>query len=114
VIEKWNPTALPRLDVLFASLPTGTSAERAGTRPKGREDRRHRRRPSLCRGLGRTAWPTSGPRKSRKRPASPTPAASPRPALTALAPLLADNLVEPGHIVIDAKTGHLRHRPGRG
>ena len=27
VIEKWDPTALPRLDVLFASLPTGSSAE---------------------------------------------------------------------------------------
>ncbi|MDO5630809.1 MAG: hypothetical protein Q4G22_03120 [Paracoccus sp. (in: a-proteobacteria)] len=26
VIEKWNPQALPKLDVLFASLPTGTSA----------------------------------------------------------------------------------------
>ena len=25
-IEKWDPTALPRLDVLFASLPTGSSA----------------------------------------------------------------------------------------
>jgi N-acetyl-gamma-glutamyl-phosphate reductase len=27
VIEKWDPTAMPRLDVLFASLPTGTSAD---------------------------------------------------------------------------------------
>ena len=27
VIEKWDPAALPQLDVLFASLPTGASAE---------------------------------------------------------------------------------------
>ena len=27
VIEKWDPAALPELDVLFASLPTGASAE---------------------------------------------------------------------------------------
>lgn len=27
VIERWDPAALPKLDVLFASLPTGTSAE---------------------------------------------------------------------------------------
>ncbi len=27
VIEKWDPAALPKLDVLFASLPTGASAE---------------------------------------------------------------------------------------
>jgi len=25
VIEKWDPAALPKLDVLFASLPTGAS-----------------------------------------------------------------------------------------
>ena len=50
VIEKWDPTALPRLDVLFASLPTGASAD-------------------------------------------------------ALAPLLAEKLVEPGNIVVDVKTG---------
>ncbi len=27
VIEKWDPANLPPLDLLFASLPTGTSAE---------------------------------------------------------------------------------------
>src|SRR5436309_15884184 len=26
VIEKWDPETLPKLDVLFASLPTGASA----------------------------------------------------------------------------------------
>ena len=27
VIEKWDPVTLPKLDVLFASLPTGASTE---------------------------------------------------------------------------------------
>jgi len=27
VIEKWGPATPPKLDVLFASLPTGASAE---------------------------------------------------------------------------------------
>src|SRR5438067_11351749 len=27
VIQKWSPAALPKLDVLFASLPTGESKE---------------------------------------------------------------------------------------
>src|ERR1700739_2527668 len=27
VIEKWDPVTLPKLDVLFASLPTGASGE---------------------------------------------------------------------------------------
>src|SRR6185295_7736893 len=27
VIDKWDPTKLPKLDVLFASLPTGESNE---------------------------------------------------------------------------------------
>lgn len=34
VIEKWDPGTLPKLDVLFASLPTGTSAEALARVPK--------------------------------------------------------------------------------
>jgi hypothetical protein len=34
VIEKWDPVTLPKLDVLFASLPTGASAEALGRVPK--------------------------------------------------------------------------------
>src|SRR5262249_3499319 len=30
VIQKWDPGALPKLDVLFASLPTGESKEALG------------------------------------------------------------------------------------
>ena len=35
VIAKWDPTMLPKLDVLFASLPTGSSAEALARVPKG-------------------------------------------------------------------------------
>src|ERR1700747_2077242 len=34
VIEKWDPETLPKLDVLFASLPTGASAEALARVPK--------------------------------------------------------------------------------
>src|ERR1700739_442871 len=34
VIEKWDPVTLPKLDVLFASLPTGAPAQALGRVPK--------------------------------------------------------------------------------
>jgi N-acetyl-gamma-glutamyl-phosphate reductase len=34
VIKKWDPAMLPKLDVLFASLPTGCSAEALARVPK--------------------------------------------------------------------------------
>src|SRR5438105_936248 len=34
VIQKWDPAALPHLDVLFASLPTGESKEALARVPK--------------------------------------------------------------------------------
>src|ERR1700752_244811 len=34
VIEKWDPVTLPKIDLLFASLPTGTSAEALARVPK--------------------------------------------------------------------------------
>ena len=34
VIEKWDPMTLPKLDVLFASLPTGASADALARVPK--------------------------------------------------------------------------------
>lgn len=42
VIEKWDPAMLPKLDVLFASLPTGKFSRGAGACPQGREDRGYR------------------------------------------------------------------------
>ncbi|MBN8909207.1 MAG: hypothetical protein J0H99_21965, partial [Rhodospirillales bacterium] len=34
VIEKWDPAHLPQLDLLFASLPTGRSAEALARVPR--------------------------------------------------------------------------------
>lgn len=104
VIEKWDPRAMPKFDVLFASLPTGTSADALERVPKDVKivdiGGDHRYAEGWSYGLA-DVWPEQI--KGRSRIANPGcfPAAS----LTALAPLLADKLIEPGNIVIDAKTG---------
>jgi N-acetyl-gamma-glutamyl-phosphate reductase len=104
VIEKWNPTALPRLDVLFASLPTGTSADALARVPKDVKivdiGGDHRYVEGWTYGLA-DVWPAQI--KDATRVANP--GCFPAATLTALAPLLADKLVEPGNIVVDAKTG---------
>lgn len=104
VIEKWDASALPKLDVLFASLPTGTSADALARVPQDVKivdiGGDHRYAEGWAYGLA-DVWPEQV--KGRSRIANPGcfPAAS----LTALAPLLADKLIEPGNIVIDVKTG---------
>jgi N-acetyl-gamma-glutamyl-phosphate reductase len=104
VIEKWDPGALPKLDVLFASLPTGTSAEALSRVP---EEVRivdiggdHRYVEGWCYGLA-DVWPDQIAGRSRIA----NPGCFPAAALTALAPLLTHKLIEPGNIIIDAKTG---------
>jgi N-acetyl-gamma-glutamyl-phosphate reductase len=104
VIEKWNPQALPKLDVLFASLPTGTSAEALARVPA---DVRivdiggdHRYADGWAYGLA-DVWPERIAGRSRVA----NPGCFPAAALTALAPLLAHGLIDPANIVIDAKTG---------
>ncbi|WP_239142845.1 hypothetical protein [Variovorax sp. WS11] len=78
VIEKWDPSALPKLDVLFASLPTGASADALACVPKevkivdiGGD---HRYAEGWAYGLA-DVWPE----QIKAGAASPTPAASPRP-----------------------------------
>ena len=104
VIEKWDPTALPRLDVLFASLPTGASADALARVTESVKivdiGGDHRYAEGWAYGLA-DVWPAQIKDASRVA----NPGCFPAAALTALAPLLADKLVEPGHIVIDAKTG---------
>jgi N-acetyl-gamma-glutamyl-phosphate reductase len=104
VIEKWDPQALPALDVLFASLPTGASREALAKVSKettivdiGGD---HRYADGWTYGLA-DVWPDE--MRGKKRIANPGcyPAAS----LGALAPLLAARLVDPAGIIIDAKTG---------
>jgi N-acetyl-gamma-glutamyl-phosphate reductase len=104
VIQKWDPAALPQLDVLFASLPTGES--QAGLASVGAGTKivdiggDHRAAPGWTYGLA-DVWPEKV--KASTRIANPGcyPAAS----LLALAPLVAGKLVDPANIIIDAKSG---------
>ncbi|CAM3201299.1 N-acetyl-gamma-glutamyl-phosphate reductase [Paracoccus nototheniae] len=104
VIAKWDPAALPKLDVLFASLPTGTSAEALARVPEqvkivdiGGD---HRYVEGWGYGLA-DVWPDQI--KDRSRIANP--GCFPAATLNALAPLLTHKLIESGNIIIDAKTG---------
>ncbi|MGY8524358.1 N-acetyl-gamma-glutamyl-phosphate reductase [Paracidovorax citrulli] len=104
VIEKWDPANLPPLDLLFASLPTGTSAEALGRVPK---DVRivdiggdHRYADGWAYGLA-DVWPDRIEGQTRVA----NPGCFPAATLNALAPLLVNKLIDPGNIVIDAKTG---------
>jgi N-acetyl-gamma-glutamyl-phosphate reductase len=104
VIEKWDPAAMPKLDVLFASLPTGTSAEALSRVPKGVKvvdiGGDHRWVDGWAYGLA-DVWPAQIEGKSRVA----NPGCFPAATLTALAPLLANQLIEPGNIIVDVKTG---------
>lgn len=104
VIEKWDPASLPALDVLFASLPTGTSAGALARVPKTTKivdiGGDHRYVDGWTYGLA-DVWPAEIAGRSRVA----NPGCFPAATLTALAPLLAGKLIEPRHIVIDAKTG---------
>lgn len=104
VIEKWDPSNLPKLDVLFASLPTGSSAEALARVAKHTKivdiGGDHRYAEGWAYGLA-DIWPTKIKGQSRVA----NPGCFPAAALSALAPLLVNKLIEPGNIVIDAKTG---------
>src|SRR6201987_289760 len=104
VIEKWDSETLPKLDVLFASLPTGASAEALARVPKDVKivdiGGDHRYVAGWAYGLA-DVWPAQI--EGRTRVANP--GCFPAATLTALAPLLADRLIEPGNIIIDVKTG---------
>jgi N-acetyl-gamma-glutamyl-phosphate reductase len=104
VIQKWDPAALPELDILFASLPTGESKDALAKVPAkvkivdiGGD---HRYADGWTYGLA-DVWPDEIKGKSRIA----NPGCFPAATLTALAPLLANKLIEPANIVIDAKTG---------
>jgi N-acetyl-gamma-glutamyl-phosphate reductase len=104
VIEKWNPTNLPELDVLFASLPTGTSAEVLSFVPKDVKivdiGGDHRYVDGWAYGLA-DVWPQQIAGQMRVA----NPGCFPAATLNALAPLLVAKLIEPSNIVIDVKTG---------
>lgn len=103
-IVKWDPASLPELDVLFASLPTGASAEALARVPGtvkivdiGGD---HRYVEGWTYGLA-DVWPEEIKGKSRVA----NPGCFPAAVQIALAPLLVDALIDPANIVIDAKTG---------
>src|SRR3954453_23531450 len=104
IIQKWDPATLPNLDVLFASLPTGESRDalsRVATHTRvvdiGGD---HRFVEGWTYGLA-DIWPD----KIRSATRIANPGCYPAATVSALAPLLANHLIEPANIVIDAKSG---------
>src|SRR4051812_27577702 len=104
VIQKWDPAALPNLDVLFASLPTGESKAGLAAVPARTKivdiGGDHRAVEGWTYGLA-DVWPD----KIRKSTRIANPGCYPAASLAALAPLVANKLVEPTGIIIDAKSG---------
>ncbi|HEY7118616.1 MAG TPA: N-acetyl-gamma-glutamyl-phosphate reductase [Tepidisphaeraceae bacterium] len=104
VIQKWDPAALPELDVLFASLPTGESKAALARVPAKTKivdiGGDHRFVEGWTYGLA-DVWPEQIRGKSRIANPGCYPAAS----LTALAPLAAEGLIDVSTIIIDAKSG---------
>ncbi|MEA2708253.1 MAG: N-acetyl-gamma-glutamyl-phosphate reductase [Phycisphaerales bacterium] len=103
IIQKWDPTAA-KVDVLFASLPTGESTEplsRVAASTKivdiGGD---HRYVEGWTYGLA-DIWPNEIRGKTRIA----NPGCYPAATLTALAPLLDAKLIEPHGVIVDAKTG---------
>ncbi len=105
VIQKWQPEALPALDVLFASLPTGESREALAKVPNGTRvvdiGGDHRFASGWQYGLA-DVWPEQIAASRRIA----NPGCYPSAALLAILPLLHAKLADAGApIIIDAKTG---------
>ncbi len=105
VIDKWDPERLPKLDVLFASLPSGQSSEALARVPKDVKvvdiGGDHRYREGWTYGLA-DVWPDKISGASRVA----NPGCYPSASLAALAPLAAAGIVKPGRpVIIDAKSG---------
>ncbi len=104
VIQKWDPAALPDLDLLFASLPTGESSEALAQVPPRTKivdiGGDHRFVEGWTYGLA-DVWPE----QIRKAIRVANPGCYPAASLAALAPLAAAGLIEVQGLIIDAKTG---------
>jgi N-acetyl-gamma-glutamyl-phosphate reductase len=103
-IEKWNPASLPELDVLFASLPTGESKAALAQLPPNTKivdiGGDHRFAEGWTYGLA-DVWPD----KIRGATRVANPGCYSAATLAALAPLIADGLVDSTGIIVDAKSG---------
>jgi N-acetyl-gamma-glutamyl-phosphate reductase len=103
-IQKWDPAALPKLDLLFASLPTGQSKAALAGVPKNVKivdvGGDHRYIDGWVYGLA-DVWP------DKIRPATrvANPGCYPSAALLAIAPLISEKIVTNGPIIIDAMSG---------
>src|SRR5688572_26927387 len=106
VIHPSDPAKLPKLDVLFASLPTGKSREPLAQVPAGIRivdvGGDHRFVDGWTYGL--TELPGQRER-IRKATRLANPGCYPAAALLALTPLMKEGLVETEGIVVDAKSG---------
>lgn len=103
-IQKWDPAGIGDLDLLFASLPSGESREAlARVRPQTRIvdiGGDHRYADAWTYGLA-DVWPEQVRGATRVA----NPGCYPSASLPALAPLIANKLIEPTGIIIDAKSG---------
>jgi len=106
VIQRFVPEEVAKLDLLFASLPTGMSRDLLARLPASMKivdvGGDHRFLEGWTYGL--TELPGQRAKIARtKRLANP--GCYPAAALLALAPLVKEGLIEPENIVIDAKSG---------
>jgi N-acetyl-gamma-glutamyl-phosphate reductase len=103
-IEKWDPENLPELELLFASLPSGESRAALARVPAATKvvdvGGDHRFVEGWTYGLA-DVWPEQIRGASRIA----NPGCHAAAALPALAPLIANGLVEPQSLIIDTKTG---------
>jgi N-acetyl-gamma-glutamyl-phosphate reductase len=103
-IQKWDPHAIGDLDLLFASLPSGESKEAlVKVRPETRIidiGGDHRYSEGWTYGLA-DIWPEEIRGKTRVA----NPGCYPSATLVALAPLIANKLIDPIGIIADAKSG---------
>ena len=104
VIQKWDPAALPNIDLLFASLPTGQSkvalAAVSGKVKIVDIGGDHRYAQGWVYGLA-DIWPE----KTRSAIRVANPGCFPSAALLAMAPLVAAGMADPQSIIINAVTG---------
>jgi N-acetyl-gamma-glutamyl-phosphate reductase len=104
VIQKWDPSSLPKLDMLFASLPTGQSKAALAAVAPGVKivdvGGDHRYVDGWTYGLA-DVWPE----KIRTANRVANPGCYPSAALLAMAPIVAEGLADIRKIVIDAKSG---------
>ena len=103
-IERFDPAALPDLDVLFASLPTGESKALLAQVPASTKivdiGGDHRYVDGWTYGLA-DVWPD----RIRGQTRVANPGCYPAATLSAIAPLLANGFISPDAIIVDAKSG---------